>query len=87
VLGGVAKSKNDQAGSSCTGHACTDPNAVHLTDEALSAARGADVAFVAGGALLAGGVVMLLLAPRSSVQVTASAGPRSAGVSIAGALP
>jgi tetratricopeptide (TPR) repeat protein len=63
VLALVAKSKNDEAERSCTGQACTDPRALTLTDQALTAARAADVAFVVGGVLLAGGAVMLVVAP------------------------
>ena len=63
VLGLVARAKNDEAGRSCTGQACTDPRALQLTDQAASLARAADIAFVAGGVLVVGGVSLVLLSP------------------------
>src|SRR5207244_3434519 len=59
----IAKSKNDDASRSCAGHACTDPRALTLTDEASSAARVADVAFIAGGVFLAVGGALVYFAP------------------------
>ncbi len=61
-----AKSKNDEAAKSCAGDRCTDPAALTLTHDATSAAHGADVAFAVGAVLLAGGVVLWLLAPKTS---------------------
>jgi tetratricopeptide (TPR) repeat protein len=79
VLGIVAISKNSQASSSCTGDACTDPRALTLTQDALDAAHGADVAFAAGALLTAAGVVLVLWpggpAPAPApVHLTASVG-------------
>lgn len=61
----VAKSRNDEAARSCVGQACTDPRALSLTDEALTAARIADVALVAGGVLIAVGGALIVVAPTS----------------------
>ncbi len=66
AFGLVAKSKDDEAGKYCDGDRCTDRRALTLTNEASSAARVADVAFVTGAVLVAGGVTLWLLAPRST---------------------
>jgi hypothetical protein len=59
----VAKSKNDQSNSSgCTGDRCT-ASAAAVRHDALSAASASTVAFVVGGVLAAGGVVLWLVAP------------------------
>jgi hypothetical protein len=58
-----AKSKDDDASKYCDGDRCTDPRAITLTHDATSAAHVADAMFVTGAVLLAGGVVMWLLAP------------------------
>ncbi len=63
VLALVAKSKNDDAARSCVGQACTDPRALTLSDQAAGLATAADVAFVAGGVLVAGGLTLVLLSP------------------------
>lgn len=69
VLGLVAKSKNDDASRSCVGQACTDPRALALTDQAAGFATAADVAFVAGGVLVAGGLTLVLLSPTPAAPV------------------
>lgn len=56
--------KNKDAEESCSGSSCSTPGGVDLTNDALSAARISNVAFLAGGALLAGGVVLYLTAPK-----------------------
>jgi serine/threonine-protein kinase len=56
--------KNKDAEESCSGSSCSTPAGVELTNDALNAARISNVAFIAGGALLAGGVVLYLTAPK-----------------------
>jgi tetratricopeptide (TPR) repeat protein len=69
VLGLVAKSKNDEAGRSCVGQKCSDPRALSLTDQAAGLATAADVAFVTGGLLTAGGLTLVLLSPTPALPV------------------
>jgi hypothetical protein len=64
-----AKSKDDDASKYCDGDRCTDARAITLTHDATSAAHVADALFVTGAVLIAGGVVLWLLAP--SKRVTA----------------
>jgi tetratricopeptide (TPR) repeat protein len=88
-----AVSKNRTAGESCTGRDCTNPRALTLTAEARDDARVSTVGFVAGGALLVGGLA-LLLAPRGASSPSALApsprwllapalGPRGGGLVVA----
>ena len=70
LFGLDAKSKNDQAlqPQNCrTSTLCTQ-NGLNLTSDAKAAASRATIAFVAGGVLVAGGVVLWLVAPSSSAQ-------------------
>jgi len=63
VFGFVAKSKNDQSNrSGCDGDNCTAAAAA-VRHDALNAASASTVAFVVGGVLAAGGVVLWLVAP------------------------
>jgi tetratricopeptide (TPR) repeat protein len=62
VLGALAKSKDDEADQFCNGDRCTDARALSLTDDATGLATGANVMFVTGAVLLAGGLVMWLVA-------------------------
>lgn len=62
VLGALAKSKDDEAAQFCNGDRCTDARALSLTDDASGLATGANVMFVTGAVLLAGGIVMWLVA-------------------------
>lgn len=89
VAGAVAMSRNNQAGKSCNGAACTDPAAITLTADARTAAAVSTGGFVAGGILLAGGATLLILAPRSpqgaaSLQLAPALGPGHAGLVFAG---
>lgn len=62
VLGALAKSKDDDAAQFCRGDRCTDARALSLTDDATGLATAANVMFVTGAVLLAGGIVMWLVA-------------------------
>lgn len=83
VLGGLAQSKHGQADD-----AAIQADAVALDDEARGLARGANIAFIAGGVLAAGGLVWGLVdmlgseapADPEAVSVTPSIGPGTAGV-------
>jgi hypothetical protein len=65
-LGLVAKGKNDDANAVCNGAACADDRGVSLARDAGHFATASTVTFVAGLALLSGGVAMVLLAPHAS---------------------
>jgi hypothetical protein len=91
AFGLVAISKNNDAASHCPASPrCNDPQGVTLTNDAKSAAAGSTVAFAAGGALLAGGVVLFLTAPAPSDRASGSraSAPRIAlGLAAAGLGP
>jgi serine/threonine-protein kinase len=74
VFGAMAKSDNDDAGKQClTDTACT-PQALTLTTSAKHEATGSTVGFIAGGALLATGVVVFLTAPHAGATPTTGLG-------------
>lgn len=86
AFGAVAMSKKSQAESAgCVGNQCP-PAAGPIRDDARSDANVATGCFIAGGVLAAGGVVLWLVAPRQTdaVQVTPTAGPGTAGLTVAG---
>jgi hypothetical protein len=75
ALAFVAKSKEDQSNDSgCHGNDCTAAAAATRLD-ALSAANASTVAFVVGGVLAAGGVVLWLVAPPSNGDRAVGVGP------------
>jgi hypothetical protein len=81
-------SMNDKNSAHCDANNYCDPGPL---DSGRSAATGADVGFIAGGALLVGGLVVLLLAPSGgdatgSLHVTPLIGTSSAGASFAGSF-
>jgi hypothetical protein len=81
-------SMNDKNSAHCDSNNFCDPGPL---DSGRSAATGADVGFIAGGALLVGGLVVLLLAPSGgdatgSLHVTPLVGTSSAGASFAGSF-
>ena len=90
ALGGLAMSRNNEAAGYCNGVGCTDARALTLTSQARLAATGSTVGFAAGGALLAGGALMFLLAPRSPRPVALwpalQLGPRTAGLAFTGSF-
>jgi hypothetical protein len=64
IFGLVAKSDNDGAADLCPrGNDACAPGASALTDDARSEATVSTIGFVAGGVLLAGGIVLYLTAP------------------------
>lgn len=65
----------------CSGSICTDPRGLDVTDDARKAARISDIAFVAGGALLASGVVLFIAAPRRP-ETGLLLAPTSAGATL-----
>lgn len=90
-----AKSKNDSSKERCP----NDPNicdqqGVNLRDQAKSAATLSTAFMIGGGALLAGGVVLYLTAPKSlrneksasALRVTADIGPTVSRVTVGGAF-
>jgi hypothetical protein len=60
----AAKSKDDEASGLCDGDRCTDPRALELTDDAKGLANAATATFVVGAVLVAGGIVLWLVAPK-----------------------
>ncbi len=70
-------SKKDESEPHCTGNDC-DPTGFELRNDALTAARISDVAFIAAGAALAAGVVLYLTAPKA-VKASAFAAPLPSG--------
>jgi hypothetical protein len=63
VFGGMALSKNSDSKATCDGNNVCDPAGKALRDDARSAGNISTVAFVAGGLVLATGVVMVIAAP------------------------
>ena len=61
VFGLNAVSRNDASKSGCDGDVCYDPVAKQARLDARSDGNASTVSFIAGGALLAGGVTMILL--------------------------
>jgi len=90
VLGVLAKAKNDDANAVCNGAACANGNGVTLASQAGSLATASTVSFVAGLALVGGGITMYLLAPKDAaspvarVTVSPQLGLSRAGLSIEG---
>jgi serine/threonine-protein kinase len=92
LFGLRAISKNSDAKDLCDGATCRDEEGVTLTDDAKSAATISNIAFGAGFACLAGGIVLYLTAPsapkqsasRRSLHVTPLAAPRAGGFSLGG---
>jgi hypothetical protein len=74
VFGAMAKSKWDEALTGCRGPEgtrCSD-TAIGLGDDAATQATVSTVGFVAGGVLVAGGVVLWLTAPSAKPAATAA---------------
>jgi len=70
-------SKKEESDPHCSGNAC-DPRGFDLRKDALSAATISDVAFIAAGAALVGGVVLYLTAPKP-VKASVGAAPLPSG--------
>ncbi len=99
VFGLLAKSKNDEAASEhCLTETRCDARGVELGDAARTHATISTVTFAVGGALVAGGVVLLLTAPskkspaappakegaRPTVSLRSMVGPNGAGGALEG---
>jgi hypothetical protein len=82
VFGLMAKSDQSSVGPHCNGTVC-DPTGVGDLSDAHNAATVSTIGFIAGGAVLAGGVVLYLVAPRGSPGTGLVVAPGSAG-SVAG---
>lgn len=82
VFGVMAGSQKNDAASQCNGSVC---NATGISDlnDARTKATVLTVGFIAGGALLAGGVVLYLVAPRAPTRTGLGVGPGADG-SVAG---
>ena len=81
VVGGLAAiSKNGRSKNVCpTSGICADESARSDNDAARSAATVSTIGFVAGGALLAGGLALVLFAPSSSPSSSPGASARLHG--------
>jgi hypothetical protein len=80
---------NNDSHSDCTGDVC-GPTGKQARLDAISSANAATVAFVAGGALVAGGVTLFLLGqPHSSgaaVTANVAGGPERVSLGLSGAF-
>lgn len=72
VYGLEARSKNQDSKTYCNGDDC-QPMGKDLRDTALSDARVSTVLFIAGGALIAGGLFFLLRAPPEGAETSSAA--------------
>jgi serine/threonine-protein kinase len=87
AFGVIAKSHLNDANGHCQTPAC-DPTGLSAVHDARNAATISTIAFAAGGAVLAGGIVLYLTAPRSApaagLVVAPVAAPSFAGLSLRG---
>jgi hypothetical protein len=82
-LRAIARNNEAKRDYDCHGGTCTQKAGLDVTDEAVRAARISNVAFAAGGALLVGGLIVYLTAPRkaeSALLVVPGAGPSGASL-------
>jgi tetratricopeptide (TPR) repeat protein len=91
ALGLVAKGKNDDANALCGPSSCASERGVSLDRQAADFATAATVTFVVGAALVASGVTLYLVAPRSPASSAHMAlsplvGASGAGFAIHGSL-
>jgi len=92
IFGLRAKSKNDEAASHCRPEnpKLCDADGVSLGDDAKSAATLSTVAFVVGGAAIAGGIILYVTAPKETtsgrIGLTVAGRPGSLGLSLTGAF-
>ncbi len=71
ALGAAAKAKNDAANAECSGASCGSQQGVTDARDAGNYATYSDVAVAVGGALVALGVTLYLVAPRTQVPPSA----------------
>jgi len=87
VFGLQSMSKHTSYMSHCTGKLC-DPAALPLHDDAVKAGNLSTIAFIAGGALVAGGVVLWLTAPKAApatgLRVSPLVGSLTGGLTVSG---
>jgi len=80
VLAGVAAGKRSGLEDACGEELACPPEAHEAADSYNALRVPTTVAFVAGGALVAGGVVLLVLSPSSPQTAQLSLGPGAVGV-------
>lgn len=87
AFGILARGHRDDAGGHCTGTQC-DATGISQLDQARSAATVATIGFVAGGVLLASGIVVYLTSPRgptgTGLVVAPGAASSFAGLTLRG---
>jgi hypothetical protein len=71
--------KKDRSTYCDTDNVCTDPQGVALDHDARTAATASTIAMVVGGAVAAGGLVLVFLAPHGAPSVTVGAGFQPGG--------
>jgi hypothetical protein len=92
VLGLLAKAKDNDANAVCSGKMCNDDRGVALASEGGRLGTAATISFVAGLALVGGGLTMYFIAPSARATQTAHVtigpdlGPRSAGMIVVGSF-
>jgi hypothetical protein len=82
VVGGVFGIRTidlkNQRSQYCDGNnMCTDPQGVTLDHDARTSATISTISMIAGGVVAAGGLVLVLTAPRAPTSVTVGAGMRA----------
>jgi hypothetical protein len=73
VFGAMSLSKHNEAAQECPGRTCPSMTGSKAWSDAVSLGNVSTVAFVAGGAVLAAGVVLWFVAPRPTENGGASA--------------
>ncbi len=94
VTGLMAMGANNDAKKLCPSSPCADKTGVDDNDKAKSLGTVSTIGFIAGGVLLAGGVVLVLTAPSSQekkaafsdVKVSPTFGPTYSGLSMGGSF-
>jgi hypothetical protein len=74
IFGVKASSKKSEADETCAGNSCTSDAGVQAGNDAYTAGNVSTIAFIAGGAALAGGVVLWFTAPsrRATTELSLS---------------
>ena len=85
-MGARAMKQNNTAKDRCPEISCEDQEGVDASKSAKTAATISTVGFAGGGALLAGGLLTYLLAPKGEAQIAFAVDQRSALLSVGGAF-